>query len=443
MKFLLLPLVFLTISHYLFSQCVVLQSSTANPLPTGNKYSPGTVVTFCYTIDSFQQVNANFLHGVVLNFGPGWDTSTFTVISLPTGCDLDGVWGFYESCTSTGTGETFGKGFYFDNALGSPTLQLDGDPGNNYGDWGDDCANPSWTFCFSIQVNSDCNGGTDLSATATATGDGTTGSYDMNSCPGIPYAMLSGVTCTGCTLAVTAVATDPLCFGNGGIATAEATNGTPPFTYLWSPGGQTTAGISDLPGGTYSVTVTDSDGCSVSDTITISEPPLLVADAGIDTTICFGLYYPIGGNPTGSGGTPPYHYAWAEIPYVDIANPVIDALISTTYHVTVTDTNGCVQMDSVIIVVDPCIGIDEPDHVAAITIYPNPNDGTFSLITNLKTLSGKSTLIVYDVMGQEMFKKEIVSEKEYINLSFLPKGVYQIVVTSAYGSSKANVIIAE
>ena len=50
--------------------------------------------------------------------------------------------------------------------------------------------------------------------------------------------------------------------GNDGTATVTATNGTPPFTYLWDDANaQTTETAIDLAEGTYSVTVTDSENC--------------------------------------------------------------------------------------------------------------------------------------------------------------------------------------
>lgn len=46
-----------------------------------------------------------------------------------------------------------------------------------------------------------------------------------------------------------------------GTLSVSASGGTPPYTYLWSPGGQTSASISGLSAGTYSVTVRDAEGC--------------------------------------------------------------------------------------------------------------------------------------------------------------------------------------
>ncbi|NJX14654.1 DUF7507 domain-containing protein [Tamlana crocina] len=46
-----------------------------------------------------------------------------------------------------------------------------------------------------------------------------------------------------------------------GTISVSAEGGTPPYSYSWSPGGQSTPSISGLSAGTYSVTVTDAEGC--------------------------------------------------------------------------------------------------------------------------------------------------------------------------------------
>jgi len=49
--------------------------------------------------------------------------------------------------------------------------------------------------------------------------------------------------------------------GSNGSVAVTTSGGTPAYSYLWLPGGQTAAGISGSPAGTYTVTVTDSNGC--------------------------------------------------------------------------------------------------------------------------------------------------------------------------------------
>jgi hypothetical protein len=55
-----------------------------------------------------------------------------------------------------------------------------------------------------------------------------------------------------------------------GTATVTASGGAGGFTYLWSPGGQTTATATGLTGGTYTVGVTDANGCTQTATTTVA-----------------------------------------------------------------------------------------------------------------------------------------------------------------------------
>ena len=56
-----------------------------------------------------------------------------------------------------------------------------------------------------------------------------------------------------------------------GTASAEASGGTPPYTYLWMPGGQTTVTATGLSGGTYQVVVTDVNNCQVTASVEVDE----------------------------------------------------------------------------------------------------------------------------------------------------------------------------
>jgi hypothetical protein len=244
--------------------------------------------------------------------------------------------------------------------------------------------------------------------------------------------MISGVTCSGCSLSLNAVGINPPCAGEAGTATAVVTNGAPPYSYLWSPGGQTSATISDLTAGTYTVEVTDSSNCSASAAVTIVIPSQLIADAGIDTTLCPGVTYAIGGDPTASGGTTPYHYSWAELSSLDDSNPEIITSVSTTYHVTVTDTNGCVTMDSLSVTIELCLGIDEKDIVNSFDIFPNPNNGSFSVKLSETVLNSGSELILLDLFGREVMRTKIISNAQIINIPDPSTGFYQVEIKSAH-----------
>ncbi len=78
--------------------------------------------------------------------------------------------------------------------------------------------------------------------------------------------------------------TNYYCAMDKGTAKVLVSGGVPPYTYSWSPGGQTTDSIYGLSAGIYSVTVTDSTGCSQSISVTVlSTPPLVTVIASPDT----------------------------------------------------------------------------------------------------------------------------------------------------------------
>jgi len=126
------------------------------------------------------------------------------------------------------------------------------------------------------------------------------------------------------------------CFGgNNGTATASASGGSAPYTYLWS-NGQTSASLTGLAAGTYTVTVTDLKSCTKTSSTTITQPTVLVANTSSTDVSCFG-----GNNGTAtasaSGGTAPYTYLWSN----GATTSTITGLPAAVYNVTVTDANDC------------------------------------------------------------------------------------------------------
>jgi gliding motility-associated-like protein len=208
-----------------------------------------------------------------------------------------------------------------------------------------------------------CFGGTDGSASATASG-GTIGagySYSWNSSPMQTTAVLSGVgagtyTCTvtdsrGCTGTATAeifaptvvaftsaVVTHVTCFGASTGSVAFTTSGgtgtyntiTPTFTAK--------------PAGTYTYTVTDApNGCSATTVVTITEPPTAVAyivDSTLNPTCSPGSDGKI--STTATGGVGPYTYSYgATYPGTASSTSTVSNLNAGTYVVWATDAQGC------------------------------------------------------------------------------------------------------
>jgi len=82
---------------------------------------------------------------------------------------------------------------------------------------------------------------------------------DVNGCNSIVPITIS--TPTAITLSTNS--TDEL-LGNDGTATASVSGGTAPYSYLWTPSGQTGANATGLAAGTYNLDVTDANGCTES-----------------------------------------------------------------------------------------------------------------------------------------------------------------------------------
>lgn len=146
---------------------------------------------------------------------------------------------------------------------------------------------------------------------------------------------------------------DILCNGEfTGEIYADVSGGTGPYDYDWSypaaPSGFNQDTITGLPAGWHYVTITDFAGCVVYDSVFLSEPatPLTV---DVDTThvSCYGdsdgaISLDI------SGATPPYTIEWEN----GSDENTITNLTAGVYPVSVTDANGCL-FDEDIIVMQP------------------------------------------------------------------------------------------
>jgi hypothetical protein len=81
-----------------------------------------------------------------------------------------------------------------------------------------------------------------------------------------------------------------------------------------------------------------------------------VANAGVDTNLCNGQNFTLGGSPTAIGGNGTYTYSWSSVPpgfSSTQSNPVITPALGTiTYIVQVTDAFGCSDTDQVDVTVN-------------------------------------------------------------------------------------------
>lgn len=132
------------------------------------------------------------------------------------------------------------------------------------------------------------------------------------------------------------------CAPNTGAIYVTGVTGTPPYSYSWSPGGQTTNSITGLTVGNYILTVTDSEGCLQSSGVTITaQPPVGLVDISFVNPTCFASDGEV--SIIVSGGTSPFQYVGS--------NGHIDTTFSNTntfygipagpFTVVVKDAGNC------------------------------------------------------------------------------------------------------
>ena len=80
--------------------CINGQNFFVDPPPVNGAYSPGQEVFMCLNVLGYVQNSADWLHGIVPVFGPGWDTSTVQP-EPPASCSTGGEWGWYEQVAGT------------------------------------------------------------------------------------------------------------------------------------------------------------------------------------------------------------------------------------------------------------------------------------------------------------------------------------------------------
>jgi hypothetical protein len=143
------------------------------------------------------------------------------------------------------------------------------------------------------------------------------------------------------------------CFGKmDGEATVKIEGGCLPYTYCWNTNPvQRTKTASNLGAGTYTVNVKDANGQSLSLSVNLTQPSPLLANAGIDAMIYngYGPYACTSLKAIASGGNANYQFAWSNGIEADITS--VCPSISTTYHLKVSDANGCEAQDQVYVCV--------------------------------------------------------------------------------------------
>ena len=235
--------------------------------------------------------------------------------------------------------------------------------------------------------------------------------------------VISITVCPPCDILKANPTSTPLtCSQPYGTATANPTNGFPPYYDFWfDMSGIPVNPDSILAGGDYEVRVRDSSMCETIDTVTVVSL-LAVINSTFNTLnpTCFG-FSDGAAFLTVSGGQSPYTYLWSDGSTIDS----ISNLGAGIYNVTITDSNNCSTIDSIIIT-DPML------------LLPSLNSSTTTLTGNS---TGGTVPYTFEFWGPNGF---VASSFNNFGTSFsinpLISGSYTFISIDANGCSDSLLI---
>jgi len=221
------------------------------------------------------------------------------------------------------------------------------------------------------------------------------------------------------------------CSGDTVQLTATASKGSGSYIYNWTPGSETSAGITITPTlpTTYKVDVTDElSGCGSTDSalVNVNPKPQVTIVQLTDTLLALA-----------SAGTPPYTYQWKGI--TGDTNAII-ADTAGLYIVTVSDSLECIVNSSPYSFMPTILtGATSAVTATALTIYPNPASSELSIsLTGSNTGNFSYTFI--NLNGTELLSGQGSSS---ISVASLPDGFYIIKAQLASGDFVYKKLIIE
>lgn len=161
-------------------------------------------------------------------------------------------------------------------------------------------------------------------------------------------------------------------------------------------------------------------------TLNAGQPPALQANAGNNVSIAPEGSIQIGGANAALFGYGDYTFQWTPttgLSNPNIANPIASPNSTTTYTLLVTDAKSCKVESSVTVTVDPALNIHQVDVINAVSIYPNPNKGQFT-VSFSENLSAETSITVFDLSGKLVFRDFVEKQINTLDLSNFNNGYY-------------------
>lgn len=205
-------------------------------------------------------------------------------------------------------------------------------------------------------------------------------------------------------------------------------------SYTWMPGnvsGTTFTVVATGPSfNTYTVTGSTGACSRTASASVVGIPNPTVTASASSSVICAGSSVTL----TATGAT---SYVWSN----GVTNGTgFTPTTTATYTVTGTSAiGGCTNTAVSTVSVSPCTGIYENVNNAVFNVYPNPNNGNFTVQSSVFP----ATLVMYDVTGKQVIRKDITELETHVNVSQLNNGIYYISLIAESGSMNYKMVISK
>ncbi len=228
-------------------------------------------------------------------------------------------------------------------------------------------------------------------------------------------------------LVVTATATpDEICEGESSQLGAPTTGGSGFYTYSWSsdPAGFTSSIMNPIvypmATTTYFIEVTDGTQTALNDTIVYVNPlPVITLGTWPDTLCNDNSPVQLTADP--SGGI----YSGNGVNTTGLFTPAQAIIGWNAITYTYEDANGCIADATDSIFVDNCTGIGESLIANKVKIFPNPNNGEFTIESKIII----DRIVILDQTGKAVYAAQVGKNSINLNPS-LQKGIYIVRIYS-------------
>lgn len=354
-------------------------TATSMGSPLTGPFKAGELVTFCYSVTNYQQINCNYIGAFIPSFGNCWDPSSFNAQGMPniinTPLNVNGV---IQPCTpptcawTTCANTPAGRWQWF--PAGQVTYNVNGyypagtpmpggwyylssydpltgacapdptDPDNTYGDGNFPSCNGTadnfdYTICFTLRVGpvANCNSNsTNCSVSIRTFADGEFGAWASIGCTADqPFLLPNSQRCC-LPASQTSVISNIACnAATTGSVDLSISGGQAPYSYQWS-NGRTTQDLTGVGAGNYTVTITEDWGCSTTASFTITQPSAVTRSVQTTNINCNNANNGAI-DLTVNGGIAPYNFLWSN----GATSEDLSGLSAGSYTATIIDNSGC------------------------------------------------------------------------------------------------------